>query len=107
MKKTMFWTAVAFFLFSAFAGSSNALDITVDTVWPAGTYTPSGNLNIINNATLTILPGAIVKMGPNAIILTSGGGTLLATGVLFTWANEGQQWRAIAFNSTGMSGSRL
>jgi parallel beta-helix repeat protein len=105
MKKSLLWTAVAFLLFGVFGGSSNALDITVDTVWPAGTYVISTNLTIRSGATLTVQNGAIVKFTADGLLWVQDG-ALDATGVTFTWNDIGSEWQAIWLGSA-TTGSRL
>jgi parallel beta-helix repeat protein len=105
MKRFVLWTSVVFLLFGVLADNSNALDITVDTVWPAGTYVISNNLNIKSGATLTIESGAIVKFTADGLLWVQDG-ALDASGVTFTWNDVGNEWRGIYFYQSD-SRSRL
>ena len=105
MKKNMLWISVAFLLLGAFADDSYALDITVDTVWPAGTYVMSNHLIIKSGATLTIQNGAIVKFTADGLLWVQDG-ALDASGVTFTWNDIGNEWQGIYLASPA-AGNRL
>jgi hypothetical protein len=56
--------------------------ITTNVTWEAGTYTIEGTLYINNGGSLTIEPGAIIKLNQDARIQVGndGYGTLIANG---------------------------
>ena len=55
--------------------------ISASTTWARGSvYHVSGNITIPNGVTLTISPGAIVKLGARVSMIVSSGGTLNAVG---------------------------
>jgi RHS repeat-associated protein len=55
--------------------------ISTSQTWLSGrTYKVTGNLTVASGATLTILPGAVVKMGDNLSLTVNSGGTLTAIG---------------------------
>ena len=62
-------------------------------------------LTINSGASLTIPQGSVIKLGPNAPIVV--GGTLIATGATFTWADGQSRWAGMQFLNSGASGSRL
>ncbi len=88
MKKSMVWTAVVILTLGVSIGKSEALDITTDTVWPADTYVMTNSLIIKNSATLTIQTGATVTFSSDGLLWVQDG-ALDASGVTFTWADEG------------------
>lgn len=85
--------------------------VLVNETWHSGgTYIVQGNVTVAQDATLTIQPGAIVKL--NAGVQISVYGTLHAVGtssskIKFTWADGQNQWNGIVFSGAGSSGSRI
>ncbi|MCP3877135.1 MAG: hypothetical protein GY701_01890, partial [Sulfitobacter sp.] len=53
--------------------------INTDTTWAAGTYYVQSNMTVSGGATLTILPGVVVKFAPNSY-LNINAGALYAVG---------------------------
>jgi hypothetical protein len=76
-------------------------------------YIVLGNITIAEGGTLTIEPGVRVELAgeENNDLLTgvqiNVSGTLIASGVTFTWADGQHQWRGIQFNGAGANDSRL
>jgi parallel beta-helix repeat protein len=73
-----------------------------------------GDINIAEGASLTIEPGVRVELTgrvPNYTdpwgVAINVRGTLIATGVTFTWLEESYQWWGINFNGDASNGSRL
>jgi hypothetical protein len=55
--------------------------ISQSETWLGGrVYHITGNITVTNNATLTILPGAIIKFDPNCSLAVNSGATLIAEG---------------------------
>ena len=63
-----------------------------------------GSLQIAEDASLTIEPGATIKVDNGGYFSVTG--TLTATSASFTWADEVNEWDGIVFNN-GSSGSKL
>jgi len=99
MKKSMYWMLGTFLCFALFATNSNAQSITIttDTVWAAGTGPYTQTNLLINDATLTIEPGVMVKFNSGGLLKVQAGGRIMATGATFTWADGVNEWRGIQF----------
>jgi len=108
MKKNMYWILGILFCLAVFATNSNAQSITIsaDTTWAAGTGPYTQTNLLINDATLTIEPGVIVKFNSGGLLKVQAGGRIMATGATFTWADGVNEWRGIQFVE-GDSRSRL
>ncbi|MFZ2631105.1 MAG: PKD domain-containing protein, partial [Desulfosalsimonadaceae bacterium] len=77
-----------------------------DETWYAGeTYVVLGSIGVAQGGRLIIEPGVRVEL--NSGVSFSVSGTLTATGVSFTRADEVNEWGGIYFENTGASGSRL
>ena len=66
--------------------------ISEDTTWSTGVYVVTANLTIAASATLTIMPGVIVKVSAGRVIYVQGGltavGTALAPVVFTSFADD-------------------
>jgi hypothetical protein len=106
MKRNTCWISGIFLSLTLFAADSNALTISEDTVWATGTGPYTQTQLFISEATLTIEPNVVVKFNKDGFLRVREGGRITATGAMFTWANEGDEWNGIQFVE-GDSRSRL
>lgn len=85
--------------------------INYDETWySGGTYEVQGDITVAKGGTLTIEPGVTVKLAKNVRIIVNG--VLKATGtssnkIIFTWADNANQWSSIVFSGIGANGSIL
>jgi len=126
LEKAGILSLLAFIIISNAQGYDVTGEIISDTTWsltspaPDGIYVIVGSTTIRNNATLTIMPGVVVKFGQRKILMVGGstpenGGTLIAEGtpdqiILFTSKEtvpEMGDYDGIYFSSNASDNSRL
>ena len=85
-----------------------SVPITIDAVWneASGTRYRLQDFAIQDPGRLLISDGIVVELEADCYIWVQSGGVLDATGVTFTWADEGNEWRGINFHHSD-SRSRL